>query len=355
MPPNADQISQPPENSIEAPTTPAPLTPVSPQPLAPWKRLATGLLALLTVFILWEVVTSFVAYTGDAYVRSDLIAVAPQVTGQISEVAITDNQPVHKGDLLAKIDPEPFQLTVSAAQETLQADMAIMKADTDSIATAQDDLQTTQAALTDAQETQQRSTVLTHQGFASAQTLDTTTAVLAAARAKTDASRAAVARAQAVLAAANAEVARDKAELGLATWRLGQTILRAPADGIINNLTLQIGDTAYANTPLIGIVAASDWRIIANFKQSYLASFHPGDTAWVFLDAHPWHVYRAHIRGIGRGISRQPGDTGLLPYIAPTTDWIRLQHRFPVTLDLVNPPAGLTLFSGADARCVIFP
>jgi membrane fusion protein, multidrug efflux system len=355
MPPNADQILQPPEQSIEAPTAPPSLSAVPPQPLPPWKRLALGLLALLVALILWEVITSFVAYTGDAYVRSDLIAVAPQVTGQISQIAIVDNQPIHRGDLLAKIDPEPFQLAVSAAQETLQADMAIVMADADSVRTAQDDLQSGQAELTDAQEMQRRSTVLSHEGYASAQTLDTTTAVLTAAQAKTDASRAAIARAQAVLAAASAEVARDKAELGLATWRLNQTILRAPADGTINNLTLQIGDTAYANTPLIGIIAADDWRIIANYKQSYLASFHTGDTAWVFLDAHPWHVYRARIRGIGRGISRQPGDTGLLPHVAPTTDWIRLQHRFPVTLDLVSPPPDLTLFTGADARCIILP
>jgi len=45
----------------------------------------------------------------------------------------------------------------------------------------------------------------------------------------------------------------------------------------------------------------------------------------------------------------------LLPYVAPTTDWIRLQRRFPVTLVLVDPPADLTLYMGADARTLIFP
>ena len=124
-------------------------------------------------------------------------------------------------------------------------------------------------------------------------------------------------------------------------------------DGTINNLTLRIGDTAHANDPVIGIIAANNWRVIANYKQSYLTSLRPGGTAWIWLDADPWHIYRAHIRSIGRGISRQRGDTGLLPYIPPTTDWIRLQHRFPVTLDLVHPPP--EMFMGADARCLIFP
>jgi membrane fusion protein, multidrug efflux system len=75
----------------------------------------------------------------------------------------------------------------------------------------------------------------------------------------------------------------------------------------------------------------------------------------VWLEAHPWHFYRARVAGIGRAISRAPGERSLLPYVAPTTDWIRLQRRFPVTIDLVDPPDDLTLYSGADARTLIFP
>ena len=45
----------------------------------------------------------------------------------------------------------------------------------------------------------------------------------------------------------------------------------------------------------------------------------------------------------------------LLPYVAPTTDWIRLQRRIPVTIVLVDPPPDAKLYMGADARTVIFP
>jgi multidrug efflux system membrane fusion protein len=143
--------------------------------------------------------------------------------------------------------------------------------------------------------------------------------------------------------------------LASAEWRLAKTKIFAPVDGTISNLNVQVGDTANADQPLIGIIAASAWRVVANYKQSYLPSIHPGTAAWVWLDAHPWHFYRGRIRSIGRGIDRQRVDSGLLPYVAPTTDWIRLQHRFPVTIDLVDPPSDLTLYMGADARTVIFP
>jgi multidrug efflux system membrane fusion protein len=93
----------------------------------------------------------------------------------------------------------------------------------------------------------------------------------------------------------------------------------------------------------------------ADYKQSYIRGFAPGDTAWVWLDSEPWHLHRARISGIARGISRDPTPGRLQAHVAPTTDWIRLQRRFPVTLTLVDPPADLKLYMGADARALILP
>jgi len=123
----------------------------------------------------------------------------------------------------------------------------------------------------------------------------------------------------------------------------------------ITNLTTRPGDTATVNIPMIGIVDADAWRIMANYKQYYVRSFEVGGEAWVWLDSAPWHFYRAKITGIARGFSRDPQMPMLLPYVAPTTDWIRLPRRFPVTLTLTEPLPDLGLFMGADARVVIFP
>jgi multidrug efflux system membrane fusion protein len=116
-----------------------------------------------------------------------------------------------------------------------------------------------------------------------------------------------------------------------------------------------VGDTAQADVPLIGIVDARAWRIVANFKESYIRGFAVGSTAWVSLDSNPWHLRRAKVTGIARGISREPVPNRLLNYVAPTTDWIRLKRRFPVTLTLVDPPPDLRLYMGADARVVVLP
>ncbi len=311
--------------------------------------------AVLAAFALWELCTTFIAYTSDAYVRSDLISIAPQVTGRIISVPIQDNQTVHTGDLLAAIDPEPFELALSAAQASLRQASAQAAADKDSLHVTDAERQVADAALTYAQQTIRRVQTLETDSVASRAQLDEANETLRRATGDVAVADAALARAQQMLAADTAAQARAEAELALAQWRLDRTKIVAPADGTINNLTLRAGDMGRMSEPLIGIVDAHAWRIIANYKQYFIPSFVVGGTAWVWLDSHPWYFYRARIAGVGRGISRSPEAQTLLPYVAPTTDWIRLQRRFPVTVELVDPPADLQLLMGADARVLIFP
>ena len=169
-------------------------------------------------------------------------------------------------------------------------------------------------------------------------------------------SQVAIAKAQTSIDVHQAALDVAKAEMATAQWRLephrdrgaGQR-RRSPTSPCAP------GDTATVNIPMIGIVDADAWRIMANYKQYYIRSFEVGGTAWVWLDSAPWHFHRARITGIARGFSRDPQAPMLLPYVAPTTDWIRLQRRIPVTIVLVDPPPDGKLYMGADARTVIFP
>jgi len=319
------------------------------------RRALTVAGGVLALFALWELATGFVAYTSDAYVRSDLISVAPEVTGRIVAVVVHDNQPVAAGDLLAKIDPEPFRLARDAAQASLREAAAHIVADQDATHIADAQRQVADAALTYAQETIRRVQALQADSVASRAQLDDANAALRRATADVAAASGAQAKAQQLLAADAATQQRLEAELALAEWRLDRTRIVAPGDGTINNLTLRVGDMARAAEPLIGVIDAHAWRINANYKQYFIPRFTAGGTAWVWLDSHPWRLYRGRIDGIGRGISRSPDAPGLLPYVAPTTDWIRLQRRFPVTIDLVDRPSDLKLLMGADARVLIFP
>jgi membrane fusion protein, multidrug efflux system len=364
MPPDVTQ--SPPGSAPAGPAAvpgPVPARP-TPEPLAPpppahetsrLHRLLTVGGTILGLFILYEVVTYFVAYTDDAYVRSDLVAVASQVTGPVVKVHIVDNQEIKKGDLLFTIDPTPFQLIVNQRQAEIDEQKALLSTSKEELTSARAALQAATSAHTYAQQMQSRYADLAKSQYAPQTELDKANDDLRRTAAEMRISEVAIEKAQTGIIAHQAALNRAEAEMATAKWALDRTVVTAPVNGSINNLTLQPGDIANANVPVVGIVDSDAWRIMANYKQYYIRDFKVGATAWVWLDSEPWRFHKAKITGIARGISREVAPDKLLPYVAPTTDWIRLQRRFPVTIVLVDKPADFKLYMGADARTIIFP
>lgn len=318
------------------------------------RRVLLALAGLALAFGLYWGSSYVLAYTDDAYVTSDLVGIAPWITGRIVAVPIVDNQTVTKGTLLAEIDPTPFRLSLAQQQAKRVEAEAQLAVDHDLIKAAKAARDASAAKARLASDNLQRAQPIAHAGFLSRQALDTATA---------DAQEAAAA-----LADAETEVGKERqmqtlheatvkaitAEIAYLQWQLDQTRILAPTDGTITNLTLRVGDQAVANQPLVGLVDAHAWRILANYKESVIRHMEVGHSAWVWLDSYPWHVHRAVIQGIARGISRRKTPNTLLPYVEPTTDWIRLERRFPVTLLLRNPSPDVTLHMGSDARTLIF-
>jgi len=357
------------EVARKKPAEPVPLTPppeqdcASTEPGSADPRAADGaryrrrvLLTLSTIALVlglyWASGYLF-AYTDDAYVTSDLVSVAPYVSGRIVSVNIVDNQTVAKASVLAEIDPVPFQLALDQKKAKRTEAEAQLAVDRELIVSAQAQRDDAAARERLASDNLRRATPVAAAGFVSRQALDTATAQAQEAKAVLADAETAIAKAQQTLTLHEAGVATISAEIAVVQWQLDQTKLLAPTDGTITNLTLRVGDQAVENTPLIGLVDAHAWRILANYKESVIRHMRVGGAAWVWLDSYPWHIHRAKIQGIARGISRQQTERKLLPYVEPTTDWIRLQRRFPVTLLLQDPNPDIVLHMGSDARTLI--
>ena len=311
--------------------------------------------ALLGLVVAWEVLTYFVAYTDDAYVRSDLVGVAPQVTGPIVALYVVDNQSVKIGDKLYNIDPTPFQLEVNQYKAQIAEEQALLEVAQEQLSSAKASLDTALSSRTYAAQEQARYADLAAKDYAPKERLDRANDELRRTTAEVRVYEVAIDKAQTSISVHRAALQKAKAEMATAQWKLDRTQVVSPTDGAITNLTVRVGDMATANIANIGIVDAHAWRIIANYKQYYVRDFEIGGTAWVWLDSYPWHVFRGRITGIARGFSRDPQLPMLLPYVSPTTDWIRLQRRIPVTIVLEELPPGGKLYSGADARTVVFP
>ncbi len=318
------------------------------------RRVLLVLLGLAAVLGLYWGSSYVFTYTDDAYVTSDLVAVAPQITGRIIAVPIVDNQTVTKGTVLALIDPTPFRLALAeqaARRVEAEAQLAV---DHDLIKSAKAvrDGAIDQARL--ASDNLRRAEPVAAAGYVSRQALEDAATQQQAAQAALADDEAALAKARQMQVLHRATVKAITAQIAYLQWQLDQTTIPAPTDGTITNLTLRVGDQAVANQPLIGLVDAHAWRILANYKESVIRHMRVGGAAWVWLDTYPWHVHRAVIQGIARGVSRAQTPRTLLPYVAPTTDWIRLERRFPVTLVLSDSSLNVTLHMGSDARSVIF-
>src|SRR5438477_5394444 len=172
----------------------------------------------------------FVAYTDDAYVTSDFVNVAPYISGRIISLNIVDNQTVKKGELLATIDPTPFQLALNEKQAKKTEAEAQLAVDRDVIAATQAHRNDAAAKERLASDNVRRATPITAAGFYSRQGLDTLTAKEQEAKAALADAETTIAKAKQTLTLHQATVATISAEVATLQWQLDQTKLLAPTD-----------------------------------------------------------------------------------------------------------------------------
>jgi multidrug resistance efflux pump len=111
---------------------------------------------LILLYVLFELVTQVFVYCRDAYVTTDIVFVAPQVSGPIAKLPISDNQRIDAGSVLFAIDPEPFELAVQTQQAALDLANADLKKVQDQVGLATSEIEAKQAILDDAQRTRDR-------------------------------------------------------------------------------------------------------------------------------------------------------------------------------------------------------
>jgi multidrug resistance efflux pump len=313
------------------------------------RRTLLPLVAMGMVLGLWWISGYVLAYTDDAYVTSDVVQVTPQVAGPVEAVQVNDNQWVKRGSILFTIDPTPFKLRLQKAIEQEQEVRAQLPVDAAEVKSLRAQTEAADAAADLAAINLRRATPLSITGAVSKQEYDTRRTVQEQSVARQHYAEATLQKAIQILRLQQVAVATAHAARLYAEWWLSETDVTAPVDGQITNLRLARGDYVSPTQPALAIVDANAWRIIANYKEYYIRHLPPGRQVWVWLDTNPWHLHRARVQGIAHAISRDQEASTLVPYVSPTVDWIRLDRRIPVRVQLINPPPPQNLFMGSDA------
>lgn len=301
--------------------------------------------------------------TDDAYVYADTINVAPEVNGRIVEMPVTDNQRVKKGQLLFRIDPQPFEETLVKAEASLKALDSEIKLTQRSVeaqkfaaAAARANVEHAQAASEQAGDSLARLEPLLSKGFVSAERIDQARTAKRGAQSQLSAALLDARRAEAAVSGVDALVAKRevaKAEIALARLNLSYTEVRAPGDGIVLNLKTAAGQFVGAGHPVFTLASSDHWYVVANFRETDLASIKSGRHAQVTLlgDAHKH--YSGTVESIGYGVFPDDGGTEVagLPRVPRSINWVRVAQRFPVRILVDNPDAAFRI--GASAVAVL--
>lgn len=280
-----------------------------------FRYLITGVLLLVAILLgvyLWQD-NMDAPWTRDGRVRADIIRIAPDVSGLVTNVAVRDNQFVHKGDILFSIDKSRYAQALAQAEASLAA--------------------------------QQSEKVMRAREAARRNGLDASIVTSENRENAASASAIAAAKYQAALAA------RDVAKLNLE-----RTDVRAPVDGYVTNLNVHNGDFAATGNAVLAVIDSASFYVSGYFEETKLPAIAVGDPVEIrMLDGSP--ALRGQVESISRGITDRDAATGreLLADVNPTFNWVRLAQRIPVRIRIADLPPDHRLVAGMTCTVIVKP
>jgi len=127
----------------------------------------------------------------------------------------------------------------------------------------------------------------------------------------------------------------------------------APFDAYVTNLNISEGAYARAGVPMFTLIDSRNWYVIANYRESSLASIHNGTHVDVYLMGHPDRKFNGVVESTGFGVFPEDGGVAAgLPNIQRTLNWVHLSARFPVRIHIQDPDPALFRI-GATAVTVV--
>ncbi|MGA9485714.1 MAG: HlyD family secretion protein [Methylocella sp.] len=286
--------------------------------------------------------------TDDAYMDGRAVSIAPQVSGQVVSLDVTDNQFVRKGQPLIHIDPRQYVNDKNIAQgvlDTAKGQLAGLTFGAEiarknfpaRLKQAQAQLASAQAAEVKAQADYQRQRSLPKQATTQ-QEVDAATAAWLQAQALVKLAEAQVMEAEPVpqqIGEADAQVGQQKGQTEQAQARLDQanlnlswTVVTAPQDGWITKRNVEMGNYVTAGQQIFSIVSPEVW-VTANFKESQLARIRPGQPVKIAVDAYPQLDLKGHVDSVQLGSGSK--FTAFPPENA-TGNFIKIVQRVPVKI-----------------------
>ncbi|HEX3624705.1 MAG TPA: HlyD family secretion protein [Verrucomicrobiae bacterium] len=323
--------------------------------------------AVFALICHWWMVGRFIESTDDAYIGGDLTVIAPEVAGFISRIDVRDNQQVHAGDPLIKLDDRDYRAglakadaAVAMGQATLTNLDATRHLQDAVVIQSQADVATADAEIIRTHDDQVRYKRMVADGSVSIQSAEAAETAYKQAVASGEKARGGLAAAQRQLDViqtqkqeAMASLQQAIAERDAARLNLGYTELRAPVDGTVGNRSAQVGAYAATGSQLISLIPARGLWVDANFKEDQLARIHTGLPATVTVDSIPGKTFRGHVVSIAPATG---AEFSVLPPENATGNFTKIVQRVAVRIVFDDEASalgqlrpGLSVIANVDA------
>lgn len=319
-----------------------------------WGRLALMLVVPLAILIggvvYWLGLQGKVS-TDDAYVKQDKVSISAEVGGKILQVYVKNGDHVKAGDLLYRIDPQPFQIQLDQASAAIAAAQANVTALSNSADLSGADIAKAREDIAFAQSNFERQQQLWKQGFTTKAAYDAARHAVEQGQAELKGAQASAAEARAKLAhgpavpGENPQIAAAKAQAEAARLNLSRTQVRAPMAGEVAGAErLLPGQLVVQNVPMLTLVGVRGAYVEANYKETQLGEMRVGQPAKIVFDAYPDMDVKGHVASIGAGTG---SEFSVLPAQNATGNWVKVTQRVPVRIAIDSQPnrkliAGLT-------------
>jgi membrane fusion protein (multidrug efflux system) len=290
----------------------------------------------------WYATSGRYVSTENAYVKSDMVAISPDIDGRVVAVEVVDNQTVEQGDVLFRLDPEPFRIALDMAEAKIVAvrhDVEASRAEFHQI----------EAEIAEAKERgsffeQQavRQRELQERGISAQASLDEAEMELAAAKQRVVGLREKMRTVLAMLGGDPASAVElhpafreAEAERNMAALDLDDTVVRAPVAGIVSRMRLQPGEWLEEGEPAFSIINPASTWVEANLKETQLENVRVGQRVEIEVDAYPGQVWQGEIVSISPATG---AEFALIPPQNATGNWVKVVQRLPVRI-AVDPAA----------------
>jgi len=325
-----------------------------------WLLMGGGVALALVVALWYYLASGRYVSTDDSSIRAAQATISANVPGRVIALEVHDNQSVHRGDVLFRLDDRPFRIAVEEAQAKLATARMQISAAKATYRHQLADLGAARDTLAYQQTEFQRQQRLLQSGISSRAQFEQSQHAVQLAQSQLNSAQQQVGSVLALLGG-NPDLPLDQhpvvmqaqAALDRANLELSYTVVRAPDDGVMAKVEqLQVGDYINAAMPVFSLVSTRDVWVEANFKEDDLTYMRPGQSAEVRIDAYPGRRFKAQVASLSPGTGAQ---FSLLPPENATGNWVKVVQRVPVRLQLDGSAfdAGLPLHAGLSAEVTV--